>query len=552
MFAWSSEPCDDGAAPLLHRGHDRALGIPGYLAREEEWRRLLDADDPGAVADELGGVFGVFGADPLGFTAVTTAVRVDPVYHAVAGEAHIAGNRALLVHLARLALVGDGAPVVRFDTAAIASLLRHGFFIGEETPFEGVRALPAHSTLRARLGVVELTTRKMPVGRSASLVQRRRQIAALGDGLIDAVAPLAACSGPLVLSLTGGRDSRMIAAALYAAGIEFQAFTKGAADDPDVVVAARVARALGVAHSSKPPALNRARSAVRIDDPLIRTQRAIRATEGMLSTVYNLAPASAFRISPHLTGPGGEQLRGGYLAAVAELSPCAIQKRVRSTFTRYDRFQTEWARELALAAYKPWGRHARRDPLDALDRMYLYDRSGRWAGGSRMATSLAGVMLYPLFDNILTRRAMAMAAAWRWTEVPIYRTIARLAPVLRDVPLAKKRWRFSPAEPPLFGRRRWLSQAPVTAAPTGQGGFDWRVRPDAALVAVLREQILDGPASLFDLVERSAIEQLLATMPLEEPHFVWHLYTASVLLSGSWVMVPARRPHIEVAIEAMR
>jgi hypothetical protein len=411
-----------------------------------------------------------------------------------------------------------------------------------------VRALPAHSTLRARDGRGEVVTRPLPAARPAGALARRLQVRRLAHGLAEAVAPLAG-EQELVLSLTGGRDSRMIAAALHAGGVPFKAFTKGFDDDPDVVVAARIARILGADHWSKAPVLTDDGKAVIIEDPLVRTQRMIRKVEGMLSTLYNVAGTGAFRVAPQLTGAGGEQLRGGYLAGLNDIAPKRVKKRIRDTFTRYDPYQTGWGRDLAQRALAPWASLAARDPLDALDKLYLYDRSGRWAGATRKAASLAGVMLYPLFDNLVTRRALGMDPAWRWSEGPIYQTIARLAPRLRDVPMAKKRWRFAAEEPSgFFQRRSWLAQTPVPAGRTVLGGYDWRVHPDAALVARLREHILDGPAGLFEIVDRSAIEGVLSATPFKEAHFAWQLFTASVLLSGSWMTLPAPRPNLEVSV----
>jgi hypothetical protein len=549
LYAWSNQPPRVRALPaLLYRQRERALGLAGYLANEGDWQALITAADPGAVADELGGVFGVFRAEPHGFTAVTTLVRVEPVYHAAAGEVQLAGNRALLVHLVHRALAADGPPDVRYDLAAIAALVRHGFFMGEGTPFEGVRALAAHSTLAVREARADIVTRRLPARRPASARARRGQVRRLARSLAQAVQPLVG-EPDLLLSLTGGRDSRMIAAALHAGGVRFAAFTKGFDDDPDVIVAARIARTLGVAHSSRAPALSQDGTAVVIEDPLVRTQRTIRCVEGMLSTLYNIGPRGAFRTAAHLTGAGGEQLRGGYLAGLNDLAPKVVTRRVKSTFTRYDRLQTEWGRQRARLDRAPWDRIARRDPLDALDRLYLYDRSGRWAAATRAAAALTGVMLYPLFDNLVTRHAMAMDPHWRWTEEPIHQVIARLAPPLRDLPMAKKRWRFAPAEPPrVVGRRSWLAQTPVPPGRTVLGGYDWRVHPDEGLAARLREQILDGPAARFEIVDRAAVEEVLAVAPLREAHFAWQIYTASVLLSGSWQTVPAARPNVEVSV----
>jgi len=349
------------------------------------------------------------------------------------------------------------------------------------------------------------------------------------------------------LSLTGGRDSRMIAAALYAAGVPFDAATNGNREHPDVVVAGLVAGKLGMRHSFKEPARSVDQEALVVEDPLGRTQRAIRQVEGMISTHYNLTNPKPFTISPKFTGAGGEQFRGGYLASESKITRARLQKRIRNLFLEREAYQTEWARARGREALAPWAEHGERDPWDALDKLYLYHRSGRWAGASRVATNMAGTILYPLFDNVLTRQVLAMCAPWRWSEEPMHRAISRLAPPLGSVPLANKRWRYQPATPPRYlGRRSWLAQAPVTAPKGSDATFNWRKTPDASLIAMLREQILDAPPSLMEVVDRAAIEGLLSRAPLERSLFVWSVYTAAVLLSGSWLSASAARPKIHV------
>src|SRR6202030_4817466 len=70
----------------------------------------------------------------------------------------------------------------------------------------------------------------------------------VAEGLVAAVAPLRDAGSPVELSLTGGKDSRLIAAALVKAGVPVVARTHGFADHPAVVVAAEIARLLGIEH----------------------------------------------------------------------------------------------------------------------------------------------------------------------------------------------------------------------------------------------------------------------------------------------------------------
>ncbi len=552
LLAWSNEPQSPRLVKPLLTGDERALGVSGYLTDPGDARRLLSARDLGATADQLSGVFALFRADQDGFTAVTSVVRADAVYHASAGEVLVAGNRALLVHLVAgsLAAREGGVPEVLYDLEGVASLIRHSYIIGDETPFAGVRTLPAHSTLEARHGRMTVITR--PLGRAEVAepadTDRKRHIRELADGLVAAIRPLSSVNDRIDLSLTGGRDSRMIAAALHASGIPFHTATNGAAEDPDVVVAGQVARALGRPHSFRPPQRTEDGEAVVIEDPLFRTMRIIHTVEGMVSTSYNVATSTRFRSAPRLTGAGGEQLRGGFLTNQDNISSAAIEKRIRTMFVGCDSLLTEWARGLARNALRPWAEHARRAPLEALDTLYLYHRSGRWAGATRGATDVSGVMLYPLFDNVLTRRVLSVSPRWRWTEQPIHGMIASLAPALRDVPLAGRRWRYLKRSPLLFGRRSWRAQTPVTAEARSAAVFDWRKTPDTALVAMLREQILDGPSALMEIIDRVAVERLLAELPLKRTPFVWAVYTGSVLLSNVWLSTAEARPKIAVKI----
>lgn len=130
-------------------------------------------------------------------------------------------------------------------------MVRHGFFANDETPFTGVRALPNATTLTARRGspvrmAGEPWPRPVRVPRSRR--RRRKLLNGAAEALVQAVRPLADHGEPVRLALSGGRDSRLMAAVLHAAGVPFTARTHGFADSPDVVLATRIADALGVEH----------------------------------------------------------------------------------------------------------------------------------------------------------------------------------------------------------------------------------------------------------------------------------------------------------------
>jgi hypothetical protein len=554
LLVWSNEPEDDPRyLPALDSDAEGALGCPGYLGCREDARRLLAASDVGAAADALPGVFGVFRGRQDGFEAVTTAVRLHPVYHASGGGTEIASNRALLAHIAARALDPSSAHGLRYDVVAIHSLVRNGYFVSDETPFAGVQALPAHASLVVQRGERRIETRKLPRARSAPDTgpgwrARGRLMERLVKGLVEAASPLRAFPAPVALSLTGGRDSRLVAAVLHAAGLPFRALTYGFPDHPDVILAARIARLLGVEHSVREPARVAETGALRVAHPLDRAREIVRATEGMVSAHNNIARLTPFQRAPNTSGFGGEQLRGGFLAGHKEIDPDALRRRVRNLFLGHKDVMTDAANERARADLAPWAKLARRDPLLALDRLYLYYRTGRWSAASRAPAMVGNTSFNLLVDNALNRRALALPLAWRWSERPVHAAISRLAPCLRDVPLTKNRWRYE-SQPPWLFRARWRARAPVAVDPTGSG-FDWRNALGPELLAPFREEILDGPAALFDLVQRARVEQLLASEhPTKaESIFLWNVYTAAVLLSGAWLAAAPGRPEIHIAV----
>jgi hypothetical protein len=552
LVAWSNEPDDPRLPSPLRSNGEAAVECPGYVGNPGDIERLLRDEEPGTTADELSGVFGVFRADQRGFQAITTAVRLHPVYYASAEDLHIAGNRALLVHaVARGAGAAGKAPTVSYAVPGLHAFVRSGYFVSDDTPFEGVRALPAHSTLEVRGGARRIVTRTLPSADPSVPKGPARRV--LMEGFVESLkattAPLREFSEQIWLSLTGGRDSRLIAAALHASGMSFRASTSGFPDHPDVVLAEKISRLLEVEHRSSAPRRDESGDALVVKHPLRRAWEVIRFTEGMISAHNNVTRPMPFRISPRISGAGGEQLRGGFLANQSRAEAEAMRKRVRDLFMVSEELLTDAANERARQDLAPWMEHARRDPMDALDRIYLYYRSGRWSAAAR-ATSMAGHPTFNLlFDNCLNRRALAMSPRFRWSERPFHEAIAQLAPALTNLPLTGKRWRYDEAAPPWPFRRTWMAREPLCVDREG-AGFDWRNQPDPALLRLLREQILGGPSELFEIVKRPRLEALLSRPTLQKSAavFVWNVLTASVLLSGAWLAPAPSVANIEIPL----
>ncbi|WP_344267355.1 asparagine synthase-related protein [Actinomadura napierensis] len=487
MFGWSNEPEHELLPETVVQGAGHRLGYCGYLAEpKRDSDLLLTEPDLGAAVSGLGGVFSVFRAGEDGIEAATSMARVCPVYHAESRGVRVVGSRALLVHLAARAVeTGVEDPEVDILVETLQPLIRHGFFANDDTPFRGVRALPAGAVLRAPLGA-RTTVRQQPMPEAQKTPGRakdqRRLIGPLAEALVDAAAPLGRHPEPVALALSGGRDSRLMAAVLKAAGVPFTGATHGFADDPDVVLVRRVSEVLGIEHHVDLTVPEGHKESVTVQHPFARTHDIVRMCEGMNSAYESVNRYRPFDPVPRTSGSGGETLRGGFLYDQDDVSAGGLRKRVRLIFFAAERLMTGEANARAAEEHRQW---AEGDGFDVLDKLYLYYRTGRWIVGSHTATLMNAPYYHPFFDNRVVREALGLAPEWRRSEYPFYLLIRELAPGLADV--LRRRLPRPPAGPD-HGRSRRAVRHPRPGRGRGRAERRAEAVGEAALAHPHRER----------------------------------------------------------------
>ena len=365
----------------------------------------------------------------------------------------------------------------------------------------------------------------------------------VAEALVAAAAPLRGAGRPVELSLTGGKDSRLIAAALVAAGVPVAARTHGFADHPDVLTAAEIARRLGIEHIVRTPA-----APGQQVDVLARIRGSVLVADGMLSAFENVGrPDPALSQAVTAGGHGGELLRGGYAETAGHLAGSGgALDTVRRAARSAELLRRLTARHLGLlrrghaasyvASLGSWTPALTRHPLQALDDFYLVNRAGRWSAAARQAYLLRERLVQPLFDDRVVLAARAVPLADRVSGALSAAVLAELSPAIASVPLAGK-----PPTP--------KGQPPAGAAMgAAHSSFDWRRQYGEAIASFLRGYILDlGPGGgLFDVVSRPAAEKLL-TPPQADRATVWALATLACLLSGDYRHARASTPQLPVA-----
>ncbi len=503
---------------------------------------------------------GTIWADQVSVRARTTLTRVDPVYLAEVPGAVIISDRASWA----AAVAGRlGQP----DPVTVTAFLALGYPVGAATPFHGVRALgsaqqltvtagrlavaaaqsgiPDASTLDA--GTPDASTLEAGASGAGRAGGQAGSYRAVADALVEAVRPLGEAGVPVELSLTGGKDSRLVAAALTAAKVPFRARTHGFASHPDVIVAAMIARRLGVEHVVTEPRAAAPQQAPDEGELVARLRSAVLVCDGMLSAFENLGRPDPQRAAEPVQagGHGGELLRGGYApAAWTKRSPARAWSEARGA----ELFRRMVTRRLSLlhpaaageylASLAPFAAALGRGPLHALDQFYLVNRAGRWSAAARQAYLLRSPMAQPLFDDQVVRAARAVPLPDRITDRLHRGVLAELSPELLELPLAGSSWKSGPRISPV--------RAEARSAPAGPSGSDdWRQAYGDRMARLLREYALDVGAAggMFGLVRRSAAERALRT-PQQDTHAVWALATLAALLSGDWLNArnPAQRP----------
>jgi hypothetical protein len=500
---------------------------------------------------------GTIWADQVGLHARTELTRVDPVYLAEVPGAVVVSDRASWA----AAVTGR---LTEPDPVMVGAFLSLGYPIGAVTPFRGVRALGGQRRLTATGGRMIMAPardddtgappghgaggavstdpspgRPMSTDPSPGRPMSADPYGPVAAALVDAVRPLGDLGLPVELSLTGGKDSRLIAAALTAAKVPFRARTHGFADHPDVVVAAMIAARLGVEHVTtepRPAASQQAREQAPDEaDVLARLRGTVLVSDGMLSAFENVGrPDPQATAEPVQTGGhGGELLRGGYApAAWSDRRPARAWSEARGAelfrrlvTRRLSLLRPAAAREY-LASVAPFAAAMSRGPLHALDDFYLVNRAGRWSAAARQAYLIRSPLVQPFFGDRVVLAARAVPLPDRITDRLHRGVLAALCPDLLDLPLAGSGWKSGPRTPPV----RPAGGAASAAA------SDWRRAYGEQMARLLREYALDlgGSGGMFDIVRRPAAESVLRP-PQEDSHAAWALATLAALLSGDWL-----------------
>lgn len=412
-----------------------------------------------------------------------------------------AGRPAMLSTHARLlwsALHALGRPPSP-DWRALSWLLTAGWMPEvRRTAAAGVELVPAHEAVEIE-PVAGVANRRELGGIERAAEPPGSPVASwgeLGDRLVRNLHWAGEQPGPLSVALTGGKDSRLVAAAIRSAGLAGRCrfFTVGRAGQPDVVVAGWLAAALGAeAEVVPPPAVTDLPAALR---------RHVTLTEGTVGA-WDLKGQDEPSPAIEIHGLFGEVYRRSHPTVAADPAAFAAAR----TGGGLDLF----------GLLEPAHRDAQRTRLvrwldrlldrgmaidRAEDAFYLELRYPRWASAAQQSDAHRTLPLNPLLHPDLVAACLRLPVEDRWLERLHFETLSHLAPDLATIPFADRSWRDG-----LEGRiGRPLPRQSVSARGSWLG-IGWQVPALRRQWPLLRSRILDRAGELAPLTGRERLER---------------------------------------------
>ncbi len=539
-IAWTNESDSGELQPFVPRGTG-TFSYLGYINSESSLETIANTPDLLQISTSIGGCFTLLRSNRGAFESITDATRSFGMYHGKSPRLRIVGSRALLVHLLlRADQVGVESAVPQYDPLPLRHMVMQGHYMADQTPFTGVTAQASSSLIRIDPWQTRFESAPATIG-SNEVFNLERSAERVAEALSDAFAPLAGSS--LTLQLTGGRDSRILAAALACRGdITFSTATSGTPEHPDVSIAQTIASLLGVEHRIVPPrGYNSDSDTIEAETPEARIVRALDVHDAMTSGWDDVVPYGAYNDKRIVSGVGGEVLRGGLILPDLEwLSAQDAITRLRNTMINAPFLLPSYT-EAAAALAAPLIDLAQSDPNRAIDDYYFTHRNNRWVVARRAGARHKSNPFDPLLDNRLIRRLRETPAHQRWNEELFFLATTLLAPRLRDVPLEGRRWRFERSAPTRrFGQDvhdTWDQRHAISTPPTAHQASWQRLLHPVARKHVY-ELILDSVPSLDWLFDRKKLEDYLVPEPPRYPTVVWHIATVITMLTTEWYKTP--------------
>lgn len=519
----------------------------GWADRERPWAQQLDTwlgdQDPAVARDRLTGHFDLIHFEASGQgTIVPDTLNCGPLYTAETQHLQVVSNRA---GLAALAITPSGATPRRSPIGA-GWLVFDAALFDDETGYAGVAHLPFGDAVRIDpvhgLRIERAERSPFAPGNPGDFPSTYEQL--VPPLLEDLCAQLRFVSGlpagNVELRLSGGKDSRILAAGIVATGLRDRIglMTFGPPDKSDPIAAAEIARAFDLRWRLD----DRRGRPAHVDLGKVALHTFL--TEGMVSG-WN----ATSNLDPHhdltLTGVGGDFLGWRYESALglaATNRTEALQQMLgRADFDRLHLLQDE-ARAWYFDEIVAWIDRRLDMGVDPSWIRALFLREGKLrcqTGPGRAAE--ASLWFDPLCSPLWMRASFRLPPHQR----PGFRfhidLIEALCPGMLDIPLADTVWTpESYAHRP--DRQRFAQMEAILSSDAA--AQNWRVLGWPEYRPLLADILLEQTNPVYQLLDYPRMERLMRkpSITATQGRVIYGALTAALWLGGHETRSPIGTP----------
>ena len=454
---------------------------------------------------------------------------VYPVFYWTNGSSWLISNSVAVLDR----VTGDR----ELDPSGVSRFLAMGWVAGDRTLRKGVRTFPAGEQWTWSKDRSTPTNR--PTVQRGEMIRESKtklthsQVVALGNDMARPLVSLGRNFKNVLCPLTGGKDSRVLAALLAHNDVSARYYTYGNKVGRDAEIAQQIASALGIDHETL---VTESPGLLSGWDETVR--KFVTHGDGMcpLQLIMGAVAAGDVATRPipvRIWGAGGELARAMYFNPVHDVRGTTIQDVQDNIARRWIDSSNGMIRpevcsqarsfiDDAVVKYADDG-----FPVDDLnDVFFLYDRGARRAGKNMRATMSLRDTYSPFFSRSFVEAVFSQSVRSRRTEVLHYRLIEEFAPEALAIPFDKGAWsRRSPSlnlylELSAQVKRRLNSEIATRISGTKQESQHILVK-DTMFKRVtwlqqiqekLREMCLDGRSSpVWDYVDRDRFDAVTST-----------------------------------------
>jgi len=464
------------------------------------------------------------------------------VHYATAGEWTFVSSSAIACAIAA-AVVEDRN--ISLSRAFLRDYIAFGFGIGDASPYDSVWNIGSSDALAVHRGRATIVPRPSP---QVSLLDDEGDANAAGLRLAEAVDAatrrgLSRSKSSVVARVSGGKDSRVILAALTNAGASVSCRVYGAEGDPDVTLARRITALVGAPLDVATPPLADPVGVRQSGLQVLRDAGGVPPSEAHLLP-FGLSAGESADVAltmghwPLYKGGMAKKMkygRGGVEAALYRNCSAYVSRDVRAA-SQYA--IDSWAAKSLVGA-----------DLELLYQWALDFRSGRYLASHHTHYSHATNLVYPLIDSEVAAVCNQMSMFSKVSELALFTALSALNRDLALVPLDRGEWRFANNEryAHLVASRPGASLATIPVIPEWENIASPRERQSHVLSEVARDLVAcsnwhEIEALLSPEFSRSILKFARQELDSGEPFRdrgaakgLWRTYAASLWLSGDWL-----------------